>query len=302
MIVVLLVAAGCSTASTGDIGGGGASSAGRDDGRVVVASFNFVESRVVAEIYAAVLEHAGVQVRREMELGPRELVAPALLEGKVDVVPEYLGTAAAALGAPESGGVAADETLGMLRSSLRPYGLLALTPAPAENQNAVVVTRAVAERLGLTSVSDLGSHAPSLVLGGPPECPARQFCARGLRDVYGLTFAGFVPVEGADRTRRALVEGVIGVGIMFTTDPHLAAHDLVALADDRHLQPPENIVPIVRSEVAGEHAAVIARLDEVSARLTTTALRLLNWRASTAGHDPRAEAEGWLIRQGLLPR
>ena len=58
-----------------------------------VASFNFAESRLVAEIYAQALEGEGIEVRRELDLGPRELVQPALRQGLVDVVPEYLGSA-----------------------------------------------------------------------------------------------------------------------------------------------------------------------------------------------------------------
>ena len=57
------------------------------------ASFDFAESRLLAEIYSQALDRAGLPVRRAFGLGPRELVAPALREGLVDVVPEYAGTA-----------------------------------------------------------------------------------------------------------------------------------------------------------------------------------------------------------------
>ena len=53
---------------------------------VVVASFNFPESELLAEIYAQAIEHAGVPVRREFDLGPRELVQPAQRQGLVDVI------------------------------------------------------------------------------------------------------------------------------------------------------------------------------------------------------------------------
>jgi osmoprotectant transport system substrate-binding protein len=62
---------------------------------VVVASFDFSESEVLGEVYAQALEQAGIRVRRELRLGPRELVLPALRQGLVDVVPEYVGTALA---------------------------------------------------------------------------------------------------------------------------------------------------------------------------------------------------------------
>lgn len=254
------------------------------EGAVVVASFNFPESELLAEIYAAVLENEGIDVERQLRLGPREIVGPALLQGHVDIVPEYVGSALPALADPGS-------------------GIRLLTPAPAQNQNALVVTRGTADRLGIATLSDLVSHAAGLTLGGPPECPDREYCLRGLTRVYGMTFAEFVALDGASRSHRALQEGVVDVAVMFTTDGHLAMQDLVTLEDDRHLQPPENVVPAVRSDVVDRHGErVVEAIDRVSERLTTTSLRLLNWRVSVAGRAPQSEAEGWLIRQGLLPR
>src|SRR5439155_18392425 len=77
---------------TGVAGARAASPTPRDDA-VTVASFDFTESKLLAEIYAQALDRAGLRVHRAFGLGPRELVAPALADGLVDVVPEYAGTA-----------------------------------------------------------------------------------------------------------------------------------------------------------------------------------------------------------------
>src|SRR5690242_16727026 len=91
VFVALIVAVSCSSPARTNNG-----PAARPDA-VVVASFNFDESRLLAEIYAQALAHAGIPVRLELDLGPRELVRPALRQGMVDVVPEYLGTATATM-------------------------------------------------------------------------------------------------------------------------------------------------------------------------------------------------------------
>ena len=289
----------------GPVGRADATPGNRDDS-LVVASFNFPESELVAEMYAAALEHAGVPVRREFNLGPRELVIPALLQGHIDLVPEYTGTALASLrnnGAPTPAVPPDADAVAELAGRLESYDVRVLTPSPAQNQNAVVVRRDTAETLGLSSVSSLAPHAAGLTVGGPPECPQRPYCLAGLEAHYSLRFSRFMALDGAERTARALHEGVVDVGIMFTTDGHLAARGLVALEDDAHLQPPDHVVPVVRSAALATHGPEVAVvLDEVSARLTTTALRLLNWRVAVAGNEPRAEAVGWLVRQGLLPR
>ena len=272
---------------------------------VRVASFNFPESRLMAEVYAQALEDEGVPVVREFDLGPRELVVPALRQDLVDVVPEYLGTAytVAEPGTSIEGEDAA-EVHRRLAAAVEPWGLRVLAPAEAQNQNGLAVTRATAERRGLRQVSDLAPVADRLVLGGPPECPDRRYCLVGLRDVYGLRFASFVPLVGSDLVRRALEDGVVDVGVLFTTDGALAGDELVLLADDGGLQPVENLVPLVREEVlagaGGERVATA--LDEVSRRLTTANLRFLNWRVAVAGNEPAQEARGWLVRQGLVAR
>jgi osmoprotectant transport system substrate-binding protein len=272
---------------------------------VAVASFNFPESRLVAEIYAQALEDEGVTVRRELDLGPRELVLPALRQGRVDIVPEYLGTAlTAAAPAARVDRSDSDAVSRALAEAIDPWGLRVLRFAAAQNQNGLVVTRATAERLALRTTSDLGGVARRLTLGGPPECPSRPYCLEGFSDVYGLQFAAFVPLAGQSYVRQALEDHVIDVGVLFTTDGILAGDELVLLDDDRDLQPVENLAPVVTSDVldAADGQRVAAALDEVSQRLTTANLRFLNWRVSVAGNEVASEARGWLIRQGLVER
>jgi osmoprotectant transport system substrate-binding protein len=286
-------------------GGGGHKAPSAPAEGVAVASFNFPESRLVAEIYAQALEDEGVQVRRELDLGPRELVLPALRQGRVDIVPEYLGTALTAVApAATVDRSDPDAVSRALAEAVEPWDLRVLRYADAQNQNGLVVTRAAAERLALRTTSDLDRVARRLTLGGPPECPTRRYCLEGLADVYGLHFAVFVPLAGQSYVRQALEDFVIDVGLLFTTDGTLAGDDLVLLEDDRHLQPAENLVPVVRSEVLdlADGQRVAAALDEVSQRLTTANLRFLNWRVSVAGNEVASEARGWLIRQGLVER
>ena len=270
---------------------------------LVVASFNFPESDLLAEIYAQALEVAGFQVHRELGLGPRELVLPAIRQGFVDLVPEYIG---AALEAVEPGPalVSTDPVVvhSALRTAVQPWSLDVLEPAPAANQNTLAVTAAAAQGRNLRTISDLRPVAGSLTLGGPPECPQRRQCLLGLESVYGLRFGAFLPVSGEQRIARALEEGVIDVGVLFTTDGVLAGDDLVVLDDDRSLQPPENVAPLVRADLVARSPGVVPRLDEVSAQLTTGELRFLNWRITVGGGEPAEEARGWLIRRGLIPR
>jgi osmoprotectant transport system substrate-binding protein len=270
---------------------------------VVVASFDFAESAVLGEIYAQALESAGVPVRRELRLGSRELVLPALRQGLVDVVPEYVGTALATVAPTAAAATRTGEAVSALGAALAPAGLRPLRPAAAQNQNGLAVTRATAQRLGLRRTSDLQPFAAGLALAGPTECPRRPYCVPGLRRAYGLTFQRFVAYDAETQRVTALEQGLVDVAVVFTTDGLLTARDLVLLADDRHLQPVENVVPVVSDRAVRRYGVKVEGvLDAVSARLDSAALTFLNWRVDVAGGDARDEARGWLLRHDLLPR
>jgi len=272
-----------------------------NDDQITLASFDFPESELLAQIYGQALEAAGYDVDLALNVGPRELVEPALAQGLVEFVPEYAGTAMQFLsrGGPRPTSDQAATYAGLQRQ-LRDRPLVALAPSPAQDANAVVVTPAVAERYGLSTVSDLRAVAPDLSFGGPPGCPERPFCLAGLRSTYGLDFAHFMPLDvGGPLTHQALDGGHVDAALLFTTDPRIAAEGLVMLADDRGLQPAENVVPMVRQEVLdrwGDDVAAV--IDGVSARLTTASLQDLNRRVAVGG-SPRSVAADWLAAEDL---
>lgn len=268
---------------------------------MTIASFNFPESEILAYLYGLMIRARGFRVNVRPAVGTRELVEPALARGLVDLVPEYQGSALAfwTLG-QESASADVDATHLALTQALLGRGLRALSPSPAQDGNAIVVTRATAARYGLRTISDLGRAAPQLVFGGPPECPQRPFCMLGLQQRYGLMFRQFIPLDsGGPLTLQALESREIDVALLFSTDPSIVTNDLVELKDDRSLQPAENVTPLIREESLARSGPQLARaIQEVSARLTTDVLRTLN--ALVPQNSPREVAEAWLRGQGLL--
>ena len=299
--VLALLAAGALVVTAGC--GGGASdrppASALGDDTITVGSFDFAESRLLAEIYSQALEGARFPVHRALSLGPREFVGPALSRGLIEVLPEYAGTALQflSLGAARPS-VDTAATHATLVQALDGRPIRALAPSPAQNANAFVVTAEVAQRYGLRTVSDLAPVASQLTLGGPPECPSRPTCLLGLGRVYGLTFEHFVALDpGGPISRQALLAGDVDVALLFTTDPAITQEHLVELVDDRHLQPAENITPLVRSEIVDRWGpGVTTVLDDVSRRLTTGTLREMNG-AVASGMEPAAVAASWLAAE-----
>lgn len=265
-----------------------------DDDAITIGSFNFPESVLLAELYGLALERAGYSVERELDLGPREFVAPAVLRGLVELVPEYSGSALEFLELTASPDP--ERTHAALVEALGHHGLTALAPAPAEDRNAFVVTAETSAELGVRTLSELVPFSPDLTFGGPPECPSRPLCLLGLERAYGMRIGEFVPLdEGGPLTVAALRTGEVDVALLFSSAGAIQTNGFVVLEDDGQLQPAENVTPVIRLEVLERFGLGVAEtLDGVSATLTTLDLRRMN-AAVAGGASPRSVAARWLL-------
>jgi osmoprotectant transport system substrate-binding protein len=297
LVLLFLLAAGCDR--------GPAPPPPEDPGRptIQLASFDFPESETLAELYGLALTQHGFPVEQVVQLGAREVVAPALEQGKVDMVPEYLGSALNFLNDRDRVATADPGlTHARLEQAFAPRGISVLAYAPAQDRNGFAVTGDLARARGLEKLSDLAPMASQLVIGGPPECPQRPLCLKGLQDVYDLHFARFEAMPSREVTAAALETGEIDVGMIDTTHPSLLRPgvDLVQLADDRRLQPADNVVPVLRREILQAYGPGLVRLlNAVSARLTTAELTKLNLQVAE-GQPAADAAAAWLRAHTII--
>ena len=279
-------------AACGSTGGGGTPTTSK--GTLTVAGFNFPESSILAEIYGKSLEHDGYTINYKLLLGTREVVAPALESGQIDLYPGYAATDLEFYnkGAGEaSGDVTA--TTAKLNSRLSALGLVALTPSAAVDQNAFAVTKATQTKFNLTKLSDLAPIGSQLTLGAGPECPTRPYCQPGLQKTYGITFKAFKPLDtDGPLTRAAFKNGTIDVGLVFSSDGDLNSLGLVVLQDDKHLENADNVVPIIRQAAASDEVKRV--LNAIDAKLTTADLVTMNSQVSIQHQDADAVAMAWL--------
>jgi osmoprotectant transport system substrate-binding protein len=268
---------------------------------IQLASFDFPESVLLAQLYGQTLAQHGFPVEQVVQLGAREVVAPALEQGKVDMVPEYLGSALNFLNVRDRVATADPAlTHARLEQAFAPRGVSVLAYAPAQDRNGFVVTGDMARRRGLERLSDLAPMAAQLSFGGPPECAQRALCLKGLEDVYKLRFKRFEAMPSRAVTAAALQTGEIDVGMIDTTDPNLANSDLIQLADDKRLQPADNVVPVVRRVVLDAYGPPLVRIvNAVSAQLTTPELAKLNLQVAD-GRSATEVAAGWLRAHTII--
>lgn len=289
VLALALTAVACGSSPSS--GGSGSSS---PKGTITIGGFKFSEGSVLAELYGQALEHDGYSVQYKLNLGSREVVAPAIKAGSIDL---YIGYAATDLeywnnAAGEANGDAT-ATTAKLNGHLQPLSLVALTPSSAVDQNAYAMTKANAQKYNATKLSDLASIGGQLVLGAGPECPTRPFCQPGLEKTYGIHFKDFKALDtDGPLTRAAFANNSIQVGLVFSSDADLNSLGLVVLQDDKHLEAADNVVPIIRTSVASDEAKKV--LNAVSAGLTTAELVQLNSQVELQHQDADAATQAFL--------
>lgn len=279
-----------------------------DSRSLTIGSAGFTESDLLAQMYALLLQEAGYRTKI-LSVTNRELYEPALENGQIDVVAEYAATFADWLNAkangpdaPTVGSPDVAATMTALRALATPRGLTVLDPGRAVDQNAFAVTAAYAAEHRLKTLSDLGAAGLPVRIAAGDECVQRPYCAPGLEEVYGIEVTAVDPKGvGTTQAKQAVQSGQVQLVLTTTTDATLDEFGLVLLADDKHLQNADHIVPVVNRARAGS-AAVTGALDRLNAVLTTADLAELNEQVDSWRRLPADVARNYLTGKGLIPR
>src|SRR3954454_21979664 len=267
---------------------------------VTVGSKNFTEEFILGQIYAQALRDAGYKVKTQLNLGSEQIALRALKSKQVDAYPEYTGTALTSFFKMKATDVPHDEQKAyeLAKTDFAKEGLTALPHTPFTNSNGVGMLKAAADKLGISTISDLKGKDAKLSFSGTPECPQRPDCLLGLKDVYGLKFK---KVSGVDPSLRhtVLAKKKADVSIVFTTDGQLAQGTEKLLEDDKHLFPPYNVTLVFKKSALDKLGADAQKtITLVQKGLTTDAMQELNSRVDIDKQTPAAVAKAYLKESG----
>lgn len=268
--------------------------------QIAIGAQDFPESVVLSEVYAQAFANAGYSARVQELGGYRDLLYGAFETGDVNFAVEYAGSALNYLSKPASPATTdITQNISLLTPALAPASIVVGEPSAAVNTNAFVMTKARAQELGITSLSDLAAKGQSLKLGGPSDCETNPFCIPGLQRVYGLDLStNFVSLDsGVDD---ALKGGSFDVGVLFSTDPPVTDPELVVLTDDKTMLPADNIVPVMSETLVAAYGQPFVDLvNKVSAALTTENVAAMNAAYVVDKEDAAAIASAFLKDNGL---
>jgi osmoprotectant transport system substrate-binding protein len=295
--------ASASTGSGASSGTGGSTDAGAKPA-IKIGSDAFYESKLVAEMFAQVLEANGYTVTRNLGIGARQVRQPALEKGDIDLTPEYIGSG---LGYYDKTKVTGDPTKNHdgLATALKAKNISVFGISPGQEQNAAVVRKETADQLHLTKMSDLAAVQDQLKWGLPPDCDANPLCKDALVS-YGITYPP-KQREALAACDAPIAQALKSKGVDFawlcSTQPAIAQFGFVLLQDDKQTQPADNMTALVRDDYlakVGDKAAFQKLLDDVLAKLTTEDLTTLGVQVAVDQKDIKDVAKDFLTKAGLL--
>jgi osmoprotectant transport system substrate-binding protein len=302
--LALVLALSLTAAACGDDDGDG-DTTGEDteavEGSTIrFAPQDFAEAKTLTEVYAQYLEAKGFDVEVQPPNGFRDQVYPGLENDDLDIIIDYTGSAARFLDPEATPSADSDETYEALTAVLEENDLVAYEYSEAEDANALVALKSWAEENDVTTISDLAG-VEGVKLGGAEDCRERADCLLGYQDVYGIEFEEFVALTYGPPLTEALEADEVQVAQYQTTAPQLASGDFVELEDDLGLLSADNIVPVLRADLADEYGDALAdAINELSALITTE--DLIDWNVATDidKEEPADVATAWLEDKGLI--
>ena len=295
-------AAASEAASSAASAEGSAAGSAAAGGTIKLGSKNFTEALLLGEMYALLLENNGFTVERNFGLASETVAHEALKAGEIDMYPEYTSTALLTiLKLPSQSD--REAIYNTVKSEYeKQFQITWLDAAPFENNQALAMTKARSDELGIKTYSDLATKAGELVLGGPPEYFEREDGLKGLQGAYGgFEFRDTKQLDPALRYG-ALQDGQIDVVVAFGTDGQIGGFDLQLLEDDKSYYPPYQVAPVIRQDVLEANPQIAEVLNPLAPILDNTTMSNLNWSVDNpdGGREVEEIAEEFLTQQGLL--
>jgi osmoprotectant transport system substrate-binding protein len=268
---------------------------------ITVGSKNFTEQVVLGEIVAQHLEHRlGRRVDRKLNLGGTLLAHQALVNGDIDLYPEYTGTALTAiLKLPPTRDPAA--AMGLLRVEYQArFGVEWMDSLGFNNTFAMVIRGEDARKHKMATLSDAARYSPGWNLGVGYEFQQRPDGLAGLQKTYNL------PIHGSPKTMdlgllyKALEQGQVSMVAGNATDGQLSVLDAVVLQDDKRYFPPYDCALAVRRESLEANPPLRQALTELAGRFNDLTMSKLNYQVDGEHRQVRDVAEQFLRDAGLL--
>lgn len=268
--------------------------------RIVIGCKNFTEQLILGEIFAQQIENrTHLPVERRFYLAGTYICQQAILGGRIDIYPEYSGTALTAV-LKESPGSDRQKVYEQVKQDYgERFKLSVGKPLGFNDTFAIEIRGDDARRLHLTTISQAAPYTPQWRAGFGYEFMERPDGYKGFAATYGLRFAGPPRIMDLGLLTRALVGRQVDLIAGNMTDGLIPAFNLFVLQDDRHYFPPYEAVPVVRQETLSRHPELQPALDELAGKISDGDMRQLNFAVDGLHRDAKEVVREFLRAKGL---
>lgn len=269
-----------------------------EEDSLILGSRNNTESIILSHVMGQLIENkTDIKVIYKENLGGSNVVWNAMLNGNIDVVPDYTGTIVVNYYHEEPGD--AEETLELTRRLVGEDGIIAFNTFGFNNTYTLALDETKAEELGVVTFSDFAAYSEDFTLGAVFEFIDRPDGLPGFSKEYGLNFKN---VKGMDHgiMYRSINAGEVDVINSYTTDGQLQEFDLRVLEDDKSYFPPYHALPLVRKETLKEYPEIEAVLRKLEGAIDEDAMQKMNAKVDNDGMMVERVAEEFLVESGLI--
>jgi osmoprotectant transport system substrate-binding protein len=274
-------------------------------GRIVIGSKNFTESFILGELFAQQIEnHTHLKVERRFYLAGTYICQQAILAGRIDIYPEYTGTALTAILKQNPSEEKQDDYKRVVYNHVkdeyeRRFHLTLGLPLGFNDTFAMEIRGEDARRLHVSTLSQAAPFTPQWRAGFGYEFMERPDGYRGLVAAYGLHFAEAPRVMDLGLLARALQNHQIDMAAGNATDGLIPALNLFVLEDDRHYFPPYEAVAVVRQQTLAQNPEVAQALADLGGKISDQAMQRLNYAVDSQHRDVKEVVREFLMQQGL---
>ncbi len=269
--------------------------------RIVVGSKNFTESLILGELLAQQIEaQTHLKVERRFYLAGSYICQQAMLAGRIDIYPEYTGTALTAILNQKVGGDKAGVYQQVKSEYETRYHLTIGPPFGFNDTFAMEIRGDDARRLQLKTLTQAAAFAPQWRAGFGYEFMERPDGYAGLAAAYSLHFAAAPRVMDLGLLAPALKDHQIDIAAGNATDGLIPVLDLFVLEDDRHYFPPYEAVAVVRQETLRQHPEVAGAIAALGERISDQEMQQLNYALDGQHRDVKEVAHEFLRSKGLV--
>src|SRR5881409_2946409 len=271
------------------------------ENRIVVGSKNFTEQLILGEIIAQQIEtQTHLAVERRFYLAGSYICHQAILGGRIDIYPEYTGTALTAILKQKPEGNREAVYQRVKSEYAKRFNLVVGPPFGFNDTFAIEIRGEDARRLGLKTISQAARYTPQWRAGFGYEFMERPDGYQGLVATYGLRFAAPPRIMDLGLLTRALKDKQVDLIAGNATDGLIPALDLFVLEDDRHYFPPYEAVSIIRKEALARHPEIGQVLDDLAGKISDDDMRQLNYAVDSQHRDAKEVVREFLRRRGLV--